>query len=219
MPPPAGRNAGENRLPMTDAIEDLLSISSPALGTTTPDAGRVPAALGRLLAQRNGFYAFEGALHVFADREAPGELGLERWNAQDVWRDRYGGLADNHFFFAEDVFGGQFSISDGGIVTWDPETGQTEPLAGDVEGWAQALLDDFQVLTGQPVAHEWQAAHGPLSLGERLLPITPFVLGGDFSISNLRAVDAVAAMRYRGVLATQLHDLPEGTAVRLKYIE
>jgi hypothetical protein len=203
-----------------DAVERLLAIGSPALATTEADPERVPEGLRPLLSRRNGFYAFEGALHVLADREAPGEVGLERWNSPDLWRGHYGDLANGHVFFAEDVFGGQFSLSGGGVVTWDPETGESETLARDVEGWASALLDDFEGLTGQPLAHEWQKANRPLALGERLVPVTPFVLGGEFSIENLRAMeDAVAAMRVRGDVAVQLAGLPEGATVRVKYVD
>lgn len=38
------------------------------------------------------------------------------------------------FFFAEDVFGGQFCIKDSKVYTFDPETGSLGYLADDIEG-------------------------------------------------------------------------------------
>ena len=172
-----------------------------------------------MLRRRNGFYAFEGALHVFADRVATGETGLERWNSRTLWRDQYADLTNGHFFFAEDIFGGQFSLWERGVCTWDPETGESELLADDVQEWAVAIVDDYEMLTGQPLAHAWQQANGPLALGDRLLPVRPFVLGGEFDVGNLRAVEAVSGMRIRGDVARQLRALPEGANVQLKYVE
>jgi hypothetical protein len=42
-----------------------------------------------MLLQKNGFYAFEAALHIFpitADRGT----GLEGWNPASLWRSEYG---------------------------------------------------------------------------------------------------------------------------------
>lgn len=82
-------------------------------------------------------------------------------------------------FFAEDVFGGRFCIKNSKVYTFDPETGSLEYLADDIESWAQILLSDYEVLTGYPLAHQWQKQNGQLAAGKRLLPKVPFVLGVD----------------------------------------
>ena len=151
-----------------------------------------------LLDQRNGFYAFESALHVFADGSVPDEIPLRDWNSPTLWRDRYSGLADGHFFFAEDVFGGQFSVVNDRVWTWDPETGETNVCANDVRDWADRILEDYDLLTGYSLAHDWQTTNGSLKRGERLIPSTPFIVGGEFAVENLRAVEAVSGMRTRG---------------------
>lgn len=202
---------------MSDALEELLSIAGPALGAPPTSSEAVPRKLAPLLEARDGFYAFESALHVLPLDAEDDEMGLVAWNEASLWRRHYGDLADGHLFFAEDVFGGQFSLHDGAFCTWDPETGAHDVLATDLDGWARAVLDDFEVLTGHPLAHEWQAANGPLPDRHRLTPITPFFLGGEFSLSNLRLIDAVEGMRMRADVAVQVADLPDGTRVRLRH--
>ena len=41
------------------------------------------------------------------------------------------------------------------------------------------------------------------------------MIGGEYEVANLRVMEAVEAMQFRGDLAQQLRDVPEGTEVRL----
>jgi hypothetical protein len=84
---------------------------------------------------------------------------------------------------------------------------------------AAALLDDYETLTGYPLAHEWQRQYGALPEGKRLVPKMPFVTGGAFDVANLYAEDAVEGMRARGNLAMQINDLPDGTRIRYRIVE
>ncbi|WP_020396257.1 hypothetical protein [Thiolinea disciformis] len=127
-------------------------------------------------------------------------------------------MANECLFFAEDVFGGQFCLRDSQIYTFDPETGAFEWLAHDLEGWAKAILSDYEMLTGYVFAHHWQEQHGSLLAGKRLLPKIPFVLGGEFILDNLYLGDAVTGMRFRASLAHQMKDLPNGTQIRFNII-
>ena len=105
------------------------------------------------------------------------------------------------------------------MLTFDPETGGTALIASGLNEWAKILLDDFNVWTGFSVAHDWQTQHGPIPVGSRLLPITPFVLGGEFSPDNLRAIDSTEGMRYRASIAVRIRDLPDGTSIAIKRVE
>ncbi len=187
---------------MTDPLERLLAAAGPSLGGAPADdvmdlGGRYGPSLYALLSQRNGFYAFEAALHVFPSATSE-RLSVEVWNDRDLWRCDYDGLADGPLFFAEDAFGGQFCLVEDGVATFDPETGQIEMLASNLGSWASHLLGNYQTVTGYPLAHQWQARHGALAEGKRLAPRVPFVLGGAFDIDNLYAAEAAAAMRARG---------------------
>jgi hypothetical protein len=172
-----------------------------------------------LLSQKNGFYAFEGALHAYADVETPREHGLLSWNESTLWRSQYAGMADSGIFFAQDVFGHQFGLDDSGVFSFESETGERELVAESIEGWAKLLLSDYPFWTGHPVAHAWQQVNGRLRSGWRLVPKIPFVLGGEISASNVFAAEAVKAMHFYANLAVQIRDLPDGAAVDLKVID
>lgn len=202
---------------MDENIKQLVSACTGPL-SDEPVAGLPDTRLGRelagLLNQLNGFIGFESALVVRGAGEAPGHLG--NWNNRTGWRMNYGKLAEGLFFFAEDIFGTQFALLGDKVVLFDPETGDNELVGDSIAEWAAYILDDWKVVTGWPLAHEWQAAHGPLQVGQRLVPIQPFVLGGDFEVSNLKIAPDVDGMLARGTLAQQLHELPDGAHVNLE---
>jgi hypothetical protein len=201
-------------MPM-DTVAELLRAASDPLCDTDVATGGIPPGVCELLAARNGFFAFTSALYVRPSGDVPGDV--VEWNRADGWRKWYGELADGLFFFAEDVFGNQFaSDRDGRIVAFDAETADLEPLASSVRDWVKVLLDDWRYWTGYPLAHDWQDANRPLKRGERLVPRTPFVIGGEYSVENLAAVVDHQAMELRGVIAAQIAHLPEGTEIVLR---
>ena len=209
------------------AIERLVEIAGAALSDGTP---RIPASLLSLVPRlesqllklywaRNGFYAFESALHVFPLTSDAGITDLEKWNSPALWRAEFGSLADGALFFAEDVFGGQFCVAGGGVQRFSPETGEREEIAASIEEWAALIMSDSGIQTGWPLAHDWQARFGPLAVGQRLVPKIPFVLGGEYTAQNLHAIDAVAAMRFYADIAKQTRNLPDGSQVRLRVVD
>jgi hypothetical protein len=209
---------------MGNRLDRLVSAAGPALSARTTSNTDIPRTLAddlsTLLKRRNGFYAFESALHVFPAGPAPADtVSVQQWNSHDLWRYSYGDLAKELFFFAEDAFGVQFALRAGSVVIFEPETGKFEELAEGIEGWADKILTDYACLTGYPLAHDWQVQHGRLLPGKRLLPKRPFVLGGGYSVGNLYALDAADGMRLRGDLAVQLKDLPDGATIRFTVLE
>jgi len=175
-----------------------------------------PTDLTEALSWKNGWYAFESSLHVFPLGKKDGVFDLQSWNSEALWRTSYGDLARNAFFFAEDVFGGQFCFKQDKIHLFEPETGETQFFANELGEWAGKIVDNYCLYTGFPLAHEWQKQHGALRPGKRLLPKTPFVLQGAYTVENLYAADCVEGMRFRGDIALQLRGLPDGSKVRLK---
>ena len=212
---------------MAGSLRELLAIGSDPLGPPlrveepgiTADYGALGEQLFVTLCEKNGFYAFESALHVFPMAQGTALRGnLEEWNDPSLWKTSYGQLITQAFLcFAEDLFGGQFCICDAGISRFDPETGGLKQVATDLEAWAQLVLDDYSFQTGHLLAREWQLINAPLPLGKRLVPSKPFVIGGDYKVSNLFAMDAAASMRLRGEIAQQIARLPEGTEVEIEY--
>jgi len=203
-------------------LETLLSIASEPIAplpVAMPEFLRsysLGGELFRLLQAKNGFYAFESALHVFPLAD-DSETGLEAWNALSSWRCGYEDLADGLLFFAEDILQDQFCLStkESGILRFYAETGQTVSVANSVEEWASMILSDYRQETGWPFAHDWQTKHGPLPPGKRLMPKIPFFLGGDYNIDNLWVGDPLEGMRVKADLAIQTRKLPEGAQVRL----
>ncbi len=159
---------------------------------------------------KNGFYAFEGALHFFSTDE------LKNY---DMWKDSYKGLADNIFCFAEDTFGNQFCIQNNVIYFFDAETGDTEFLANNLEEWAKIIINDYNFHTAFPIMRDWQAKNGMLPLNKRLIPKKLFILGGECNIDNLYAMDSIKSMQLRGEIANQIKELPDGSKVNFHITE
>jgi hypothetical protein len=206
------------------SISKLLSISSNATSDreiTLDDhwCANLPPNLLKelvsLLTSRNGFFAFEQALQVFPldDRM---ELDLKKWNSPNGWKAEYSWLNDDVLFFAQDLFGVQFCISNAGVQKFDPETGELEALAVSLEQWAQLILNDYDFLTGHSLAKSWQIANGTLDFNNRLNPKVPFIAGGKFDISNLFSVKCEDGMKLRANLANQIRNLPDGATIQFK---
>ena len=212
---------------MSNYLEKLLSNSTESLNSVDPSlsveltdqAGTLVDDLLEMLSIRNGFYALESALHVFPSHSTESDIGLDEWNSESLWRSEYKEMLGNCLFFAEDLFGSQFCIKDNKVYTFDPETGEFEYLAENIEGWAQAIIEDYNALTGYPLAHKWQQNNGVLPSNKRLLPKIPFVAGGEFALENLYLGDSVKAMQFRASLANQIRDLPDGAQIQFNIVD
>ena len=211
---------------METNLKKLVSISSEALCDDSPQildrllsqAGVLGEQLIDLLRNKNGFYAFESALHVLPAGCKGSCMNIEEWNNDSSWRKEYGDLVQGYLFFAEDVFGVQFALCNLAVRKFDPEIGEFEDFAPDLEKWAAKILEDYNYETGFPLAHDWQLQNGPLSPGKRLLPKIPFVLGGAYEVENLYAADALEGTMFRADIWRQISDLPDGSQIKLKVI-
>ncbi len=212
---------------MAEDLEALLQLASEPLGNPIerlPEkirrvAGDLADPLETLLRTKNGFFAFERALHLFPLGKQTQGYDLERWNSQELWRNHYSDLLMDGLCFAEDIFGEQFLIREGQIWRFDPETGEQEEHAADLNEWAYKILDDDQVEVGSLFANDWEYLQGPLDPEKRLIPRQLFVFGGDFDLENLVALDAVKGMQVRAEVAQQIRDLPDGSRVEVEFTE
>ncbi|MEZ6073144.1 MAG: hypothetical protein R3C10_23470 [Pirellulales bacterium] len=207
---------------MHQSTTKLLSIASePIAGPVgvTHDLnkwGPLGHELAEMLNEKNGFYAYESALLVRPLRNARAPLGLLEWNAPKSWKADYVENLSDAFFFAEDVFGGQYCLREAKICAFDPETGVFEEMSSSLGAWANDVMSDYEFRTGYPLAHEWQIGKAPLPLGMRLLPKTPFVCGGKYEVENLYSVADVKGMLFRASIANQIRDLPDGAEIVFK---
>jgi hypothetical protein len=176
--------------------------------------GKLGQDLVHTLQSRNGFYSRESALLVrpfSASRAGDLPRGLVAWNEPRRWESYPG--AEAFLFFAEDVFGHPFGLSAEGIVSLDLETGDVEVMADTFEDWAKLLDEESNLWTGWTLAHDWQEKNGAIRVGHRLAPRRPFVLGGDYAISNLVLVEEEEGILARARLADQIRRNPVGTEV------
>jgi hypothetical protein len=184
--------------PSLKALGSLGQVQNNSIASSAFPASRLGRELKEFLDAFNGLLAYESALWMRSATDRP--RGLTDWNGSNGWRHDYEEMATGLFFFAEDVFGAQFAAAGDAIVSFDPETGQVQPLA-----------------SGFPLAHEWQLRHRPLAIGERLIPKVPFVLGGEFTVDNLFVMRADRGMKLRANLAVQIRDLPDGTEIEYSF--
>jgi hypothetical protein len=137
---------------------------------------------------------------------------LEAWNAESLWRSGYEDLTEGLLFFSEDILQDQFCLSkkESGVYRFHAETGQTTFMAASVEEWAGVILANDRTETGWPFVHEWQQKNGRLPLGKRLMPKTPFFLGGEYKMENLWAGSPLEGLRLKADIAMQTRNLPKG---------
>ncbi len=201
---------------MESTLNKLIEIGGEAFVSEKPNMENLPQDLLGLLQSKNGFFAFESALRVFPSKSCDYSYGLSEWNSEKLWKVHYGDLVKDYLFFAEDIFGGQFCYFDSKIYQFDPETAEIKFMADTLEEWSKKILENYNVLTGYQLAHDWQSKHGKLGFKKRLIPKQLFVLGGDYSVDNLGDIDSLEAMQFRGSIAQQIKDLPDGTKIEMK---
>ncbi|MAS94484.1 MAG: SMI1/KNR4 family protein [Verrucomicrobiales bacterium] len=203
------------------SIDKLIEIGSKALTNESPQStqllsekSELSKSLKDLLEGKNGFVAFEAALVVFPSCDIGQTKGIESWNLQSGWRNGYADCLDPEtIFFAHDLFGVQFGIEGDRVVQFNPETGELTTYANSFDEWASVLLENYQADTGWPLAHEWQIANGQLLPHERLLPKQPFILGGEFEVDNLIAIEAECGMRNWATLYNSIKTASDGEEV------
>lgn len=207
---------------MTTSMAKLLSLCSDSLAPAPEemqfDTSAHPALvdeLRQLLSSKNGCYGFVSALHIFPWQSSGEEMGIQQWNQPELWIDAYEDMARDALFFAEDIFGVQFCLRGDALCSFEPETGEFSWLAASLEHWCALILEEYSVLTGYPLAQDWQEQHGALPSGCRLMPKLPFVAGGEFVPENLQAVRSIQAMRHRAQFALQIRHMPDGQQVEI----
>ena len=154
----------------------MISIASPAIGedlrnhTCPTEWSGVMRQLFDVLKMKNGFFAFESALLIRPVGNGAHPLPVGKWNQKPLWLETYRFDLPELYFFAEDAFGGQFAISEGAIVSFDPETGEIEEISDSLDGWATEVMSDYDYFTGHSLCSEWQRINGSLPVAHRLVP-------------------------------------------------
>jgi hypothetical protein len=202
-------------------IGKLARIGGQPLGAVVKEVQVcLDAGLKKLLTAKNGFLAFESALHVFPTGSTTScGYSIEQWNSQELWKHAYGDLIGEIVFFAEDIFGEQFGIKDRSVFRFNPETAALEEYATSIDAWARRILSNPNVEAGYGFADRWQTEHRKLLCDERLVPLVPFVAGGQYNMTNVFAANCIEGMKRRAALAKQIKDVPDGTKVKFDWIK
>ncbi|WP_341839631.1 SMI1/KNR4 family protein [Chitinophaga caseinilytica] len=163
----------------------------------------------------NGGFYFNRSLQLY------GFSGQEAFkNANEIniqIQTHFGKLAEKLFAFGQDIFGYQFAFIEGSsdIVYFNSETGEKEIMANSFSEWLQVLEDKLDYYTGEPFMIDWIKEKGKLDIDARLIPIKPFVIGGDYEVDNLHVLHFPKYLEYYADMARQISVLPDGAAVRL----
>ncbi len=203
---------------MHHSVNQLLAIASPPIGAVVDEVSDENATLIDIWYQKNGFYAFESALHVYPLWDVDNVAGFYTWNSQtcDLFTSLSAELQGKKVF-ASDAFGNQFGmdISTGEIWFVDIDLAEAFKVANSIDSWCERLLSDFETLTGYEIAKDWQTQNRALEPGERLFPKKPFILGGEWSVDNLWAADCFSNIGFRAYLANQLRSVSDGEYVSI----
>ena len=161
-------------------------------------------------------FMLESALYLLPLGSEPlSGASLAEWNSDSLWRHDYGDLAAGLLFVAEDALQDQFCLSASGVLRFNAEPGGSKLMADSLDRWAEIILRDYDRKTGWTVAHQRQAANGPLPPGKKLRMKIPFFLEGAYSRENPWLGDAVEGMRFRADRAMQTRNLRDRTHVRM----
>lgn len=178
---------------------------------------RLPTDLQQLLAQRNGFVAFRGGLHVRGACVEP------RWHSlraamegPESFTARFRTIKKDDVPFGQDVFGDQFVLREGKVYKLDSYADQLAPVAdGLVDFFAKVQQDPIALLALGHLA-QYEGSGETLRPGELLMEWPPFVVEGSDKGVSLRRIPALERLEFLADIARQLRGVADGTKVEFK---
>ena len=176
----------------------------------------------RLLERMNGGYFYGRALHIFGACARPDWHSLAAWNGLSLWRDAYGKMAEGLVFFAEDAFGDQYAYTGHGgeVVAFEAELGRVATAAPHFRAWLEAILDAPEAVLPVDVVQREAQDGRRFAPGFQLFAYPPLCTREAHEEGvTIGHVDAIEAMRFRGSLAQQLSQMPQGSRVKIEIPE
>jgi hypothetical protein len=167
------------------------------------------------LKQTNGGYIFQSSLHFYG--VLPNEIESDIFYNTFLFQKYYKDALEINVVFGEDIFGNQFAfLKNNQIVFINIETAEAYETFDDFNSFSNTLFTDIDYYSGFSIVKEWENTKGKISIGERLCPIKPIVIGGTFSIDNFFSLKKEKLFDYSSYIAKQIKDTPDGTFVELK---
>ncbi|HEX7844217.1 MAG TPA: hypothetical protein VF476_00370 [Chitinophagaceae bacterium] len=116
----------------------------------------------------------------------------------------------------QDIFGNQFivSIETGAFSFFNIESGEKVEMGKSFREFMEILVRGIDYYSGVSFLIEWGKQ---LELNERLYPIKPFVIGGQYQKDNFCKLEFPTYLSLYGDIARQISNLPNDTRVILKF--
>jgi hypothetical protein len=162
----------------------------------------------------SGGFFFHKALQLYGFNEEYHFRNIKTIN--ETAASVYGHLWQNLLAFGQDVFGNQFAfeLPSKKVVGYNCETADCQEISENFPTWISVILSDFDYYTGESFAMKW-CENNTLKMDERLCPRIPFVIGGEYALSNFYALQFPKYLSYNADLARQIAHLPDGQPVKL----
>lgn len=178
---------------------------------------RLPMDLQQLLAQRNGFVAFRGGLHVRGACKEPLWHSLRAaMEGPESFAERYRVVKKGDVPFAQSVFGDQFILRDKGVFRLDAYADTLEPLADDLTSFFFKVQEDPIAMLALGHLAQYEGTGETLRPGELLMEWPPFVVEGSEKGVSLRRIPAQERLEFLADIAKQLRGVADGTKVEFK---
>ena len=177
------------------------AIAEPVLLAILPDECR------QLLAQRNGFIAFAGGLHIRGLSDDPDWHSLQKvWTGDLALAKLYPNLTELDIPFGQDCVGDQFILRDEIVHRLWAETGELGSLGcGFNEFLTNAAADPVGYLSLQPL-QQFQHEGGTLQPGKLLSVYPPFCTKEAANGVSLRAISALERISFLADFAAQIRE-------------
>jgi len=178
---------------------------------------RLPTELQQLIAQRNGFVAFRGGLHVRGACTAPDWHSLRvAMEGPASFAARFRTIKKDDVPFAQDVFGDQFVWREGKVYKLDSYADQLEEVAGGVVDFFLKVQQDPIALLELGHLTQFEGTGETLRPGELLMEWPPFVVSESRKGVSLRRIPAAERLEFLADIAKQLRGVADGTKVEFK---
>jgi len=178
---------------------------------------RLPMDLQQLLAQRNGFVAFRGGLHVRGACKEPLWHSLRAaMEGPESFAERYRVVKSGDVPFAQSVFGDQFILRGKNVHKLDAYADTLEPVADDLTGFFFKVQEDPISLLALGHLAQYEGTGETLRPGELLMEWPPFVVEGSEKGVSLRRIPAQERLEFLADIAKQLRGVADGTKVEFK---
>jgi len=164
----------------------------------------------------NGGFFLDSSLQFYSFITEENYQNIDLVN--DIFLKAYGKYSMGIRTIGQDVFGNQFvyDVYTQKFLLFNIETAYKEELAKNFKGFVETLVTDIEYYSGRSFILNW---NNEIQFNQRLCPKKPFVIGGEYNNDNFYASTFPKYLEFFADIARQIHELPDGTPIKLKIIE